>query len=81
MNAKLQQAMKNIGMDVLPKDIHEPLSPYGFDSLKMALLVMELERIYDLRIDLNTFCEDRFINIQTITAWITELEDEAACAS
>ncbi len=81
MNTKLIQAMMNIGMDTLPDNEHESLALYGFDSLKMALLVMELERVYEMRIDLNQFSEERFVNLHSINSWIADLKEAEACVS
>lgn len=74
MKTQILQALKNIGIEQLPDDSTTPLALYGLDSLKMAMLAMELERLLDFPIDLGDFSEEAFTSIDSIEQWIEQFE-------
>ncbi len=67
-------ALHTIGMTHIPSDENEPLANYGLDSLKVALLVMELERALNEPIDLSLFSEEQFKTLSSIENWLGQFE-------
>jgi acyl carrier protein len=47
---KLRECLKRAGVIDQPIDLQEDLEPYGYDSLVKALLVIEVEREFKIKV-------------------------------
>lgn len=74
IDENIKLALKNIGIETLPDNPQESLVYYGLDSLKTALLVLELERTFKSQINISLFSEEHFANLQSIQNWLNNMD-------
>jgi acyl carrier protein len=75
MTEKIKACLLKAGIATLPSsETAGPLENYGLDSLAVVLLVLEIEREFNIRIPLQWVNSDEFYSIQTIANLITRLE-------
>ena len=57
----------------LPKDKHAPLEQGGLDSLMLALLIIELEREFKIKIPVIPLVKEHYESIASIEQHLMEL--------
>ncbi|WP_133128316.1 phosphopantetheine-binding protein [Legionella nagasakiensis] len=73
LSERIEKALANVGLLTLPKDRCAKLAYSGLDSLLLALLIIELEREFKIRIPVVPLDKTRFESLHSIEAYLTEL--------
>jgi len=73
LTERIQKTMEKIGLTNLPEDRHAPLVQGGLDSLMLALLIIELEREFKVKIPVMPLVKERFESIDSIEKHLIEL--------
>lgn len=70
---RIRAVIERIGLPHLPQDNNAALEPGGLDSLMMALLIIELEREFQLKIPVIPLVKEHYESIATIEQHLIEL--------
>lgn len=73
MLERIRQILERNGLTHISKDKEAPLSPDGLDSLMLALLIIELEREFQLKIPVIPLAKERFSTLGHIEHYLIEL--------
>lgn len=71
---RIQDVLSRIGLNHLPDDFHAPLAQGGLDSLMLALLILELEVEFKIKIPVVPFIKEHYESMASIERHINELE-------
>jgi len=70
---KIEQVLERIGHTTLSKDHNAPLEQCGLDSLMLALLIIELEREFQIKIPVIPLKKEHYESIASIEKHLLEL--------
>lgn len=70
---KIKQAIERIGYTPISQDYNAPLEQSGLDSLMLALLIIELERDFQIKIPVIPLKKEHFESIASIEKHLLEL--------
>ncbi len=73
MKTKIRDYLNQVGLDELPSEDDADLSDYGFDSLMIVLLVVEIEKDLGIRIPGSLATKENFESISSIELLIKKL--------
>lgn len=71
---QVKQALLHAGLVTLPDQTSADLSYYGLNSLTLALLIIELEKAFTVKIPVLPIEKAHFVSIDSISAYIKSLE-------
>jgi len=70
---RIQQVIKQIGITDLPNDKQARLEHAGLDSLMLALLIIDLEREFKIKIPVMPLIKTHYESVATIEKHLLEL--------
>ena len=70
---RIQKAIERVGLINLPQDKHAKLEQGGLDSLMLALLIIELEREFKIKIPVMPLVKEHYESVDTIEKHLIEL--------
>ncbi|KGP63970.1 acyl carrier protein [Legionella norrlandica] len=70
---RIEQVLERIGLANLPDNRSARLEEGGLDSLMLALLIIELEREFKIKIPVVPLEKERYESINTIEQYLIEL--------
>ncbi|MCL9684710.1 acyl carrier protein [Legionella maioricensis] len=73
LTQRIRNAIERVGLINLPQDKHVTLEQGGLDSLMLALLIIELEREFKIKIPVMPLVKEHYESIDTIEKHLTEL--------
>lgn len=73
LSQRIHKTLENIGLMNLPKDTHAKLEQGGMDSLMLALLIIELEQEFKIKIPVIPLVKEHYESIDTIEKYLIEL--------
>ncbi|KTC90745.1 acyl carrier protein [Fluoribacter dumoffii] len=73
LTERIRKTLIKIGLPQLPPDPSAPLEQGGLDSLMLALLIIELEREFKIKIPVMPLVKERFESISSIENHLNEL--------
>lgn len=73
LSDRIQNAFERIGLGNLPQDQHAPLEQGGLDSLMLALLILELEREFEIKIPVIPLVKEHYETRASIEQHLTDL--------
>lgn len=72
LDKRLETVLRNAGFIALPDDKSSDLENYGLNSLTLALLIVELEREYKIKIPVLPLDKNRFKSLSAIETYLQE---------
>ena len=73
LSDRIQKIIERVGHINLPKDKYAPLEQGGLDSLMLALLIIELEKEFKIKIPVIPLVKEHYESIDTIEKHLVEL--------
>ncbi len=73
LTQRIKQVLERNGLTNLPTDPHANLIQGGLDSLMLALLIIELEREFKVKIPVIPLVKERYESINSIEKHLNEL--------
>ncbi|AMP89205.1 MULTISPECIES: acyl carrier protein [Legionella] len=73
LSNRIEQVLERIGLTSLPENKQAKLEQGGLDSLMLALLIIELEREFEIKIPVIPLEKERYESINTIEQYLIEL--------
>lgn len=73
MKNKIKAHLAHIGMEELPDNDDTSLTEYGFDSLMIVLLVVEIEKNFGIRIPGALATQENFDSVSSIESLLKKL--------
>lgn len=73
LSNRIRSVIERVGLQHLPQDKNAALEPGGLDSLMMALLIIELEREFKLKIPVIPLVKEHYESIASIEKHLLEL--------
>lgn len=73
LSDRIKKTIEKIGLVHLPEDRHALLEQGGLDSLMLALLIIELEREFSIKIPVIPLVKAHYESIDTIEKHLIEL--------
>ncbi|HAT1660412.1 TPA: acyl carrier protein [Legionella pneumophila] len=73
LSNRIKQVLERIGLTSLPENKQAKLEQGGLDSLMLALLIIELEREFEIKIPVIPLEKERYESINTIEQYLIEL--------
>ena len=73
LTERIRKTMEKIGLGNLPQDTKSPLEQGGLDSLMLALLIIELEREFKVKIPVMPLVKEHYESIDSIEKHLIEL--------
>ncbi|HAT6976911.1 TPA: acyl carrier protein [Legionella pneumophila] len=73
LSNRIEQVLERIGLTNLPENKQAKLEQGGLDSLMLALLIIELEREFEIKIPVIPLEKERYESINTIEQYLIEL--------
>lgn len=73
LSDRIQKAMERAGLSNLPQDRHAKLEQGGLDSLMLALLIIELEREFQIKIPVIPLVKEHYETRDSIEKYLIEL--------
>ncbi|BCA94228.1 hypothetical protein TUM19329_05890 [Legionella antarctica] len=70
---RIQQTIGRIGLTDFPQDVHAQLEQGGLDSLMLALLIIELEREFKIKIPVMPLVKKHYESVATIEKYLIDL--------
>ena len=70
---RIKKTVGSVGIINLPEDRHAKLEQGGLDSLMLALLIIELESEFKIKIPVIPLVKERYESIDTIEKYLIEL--------
>ncbi|KTC84814.1 acyl carrier protein [Legionella cincinnatiensis] len=70
---RIRNALERIGLTNLPQDTHAKLEQGGLDSLMLALLIIELEREFKIKIPVMPLVKEHYESIESIAKHLIDL--------
>ncbi|KTD54631.1 acyl carrier protein [Legionella sainthelensi] len=70
---RIRNALERIGLNNLPEDSHAQLEQGGLDSLMLALLIIELEREFKIKIPVMPLVKEHYESIDSIAKHLIDL--------
>lgn len=70
---RIRNVLERIGLTNLPQDPHSKLEQGGLDSLMLALLIIELEREFKIKIPVMPLIKEHYESIDSIAKHLIEL--------
>lgn len=70
---RIQKALERIGLTNIPRTPHTKLEEGGLDSLMLALLIIELEREFQIKIPVMPLIKEHYESVATIEQHLLEL--------
>ena len=70
---RIRATLEKIGLTHLPQDNDTPLEQGGLDSLMLALLIIELEREFQIKIPVVPLIKEHYESIDSIEKHLIEL--------
>ncbi|KTD08958.1 acyl carrier protein [Legionella gratiana] len=70
---RIRNALGRIGITNLPEDTHSKLEQGGLDSLMLALLIIELEREFKIKIPVTPLVKEHYESIDSIAKHLIDL--------
>jgi D-alanine--poly(phosphoribitol) ligase subunit 2 len=70
---RIKKVIEEIGIINLPQDNHAKLEQGGLDSLMLALLIIDLEREFNIKIPVMPLIKEYYESIDTIAKYLLEL--------
>lgn len=75
--ATIRQILHKIGLESLPQDEDGLLDAYGFDSLLLALFVLEAEKVFKVKLPVELIRPTHFSSIAIIAKTIARVRGDA----
>lgn len=69
---RIKSALAKAGLVEVPND-NEALENYGLNSLILALLIIELEKEFKIKIPVLPIAKERFVSVSSIEEFVKEL--------
>ncbi|HAT8860182.1 TPA: acyl carrier protein [Legionella pneumophila subsp. pneumophila] len=73
LSNRIEQVLERIGLTNLPGNKQAKLEQGGLDSLMLALLIIELEREFEIKIPVIPLEKEHYESIDTIEQYLIEL--------
>ncbi|MCW8400782.1 acyl carrier protein [Legionella sp. PATHC038] len=73
LTERIRNTLEKIGLTHLPQDTSASLEQGGLDSLMLALLIIELEREFKLKIPVMPLVKEHYVSIDSIEKHLVEL--------
>lgn len=73
LSNRIEQVLERIGLTNLPENKQAKLEQGGLDSLMLALLIIELEREFEIKISVIPLEKEHYESINTIEQYLIEL--------
>ncbi|HAT1596126.1 TPA: acyl carrier protein [Legionella pneumophila] len=73
LSNRIKQVLERIGLTNLPENKQAKLEQGGLDSLMLALLIIELEQEFEIKIPVIPLEKERYESIHTIEQYLIEL--------
>ena len=73
LSDRIQKAIERIGLTNLPKNKHAKLEQGGLDSLMLALLIIELEREFQIKIPVIPLIKEHYESRESIEKHLISL--------
>lgn len=73
LSNRIEQVLERIGLTNLPENKQAKLEQGGLDSLMLALLIIELEREFEIKIPVIPLEKKHYESINTIEQYLIEL--------
>ncbi|KTC80488.1 acyl carrier protein [Legionella cherrii] len=73
LTERIRNTLIKIGLTPLPQDTSASLEQGGLDSLMLALLIIELEREFKLKIPVMPLVKEHYVSIDSIAKHLLEL--------
>ncbi|HBD7052598.1 TPA: acyl carrier protein [Legionella pneumophila] len=73
LSNRIEQVLERIGLTNLPENKQAKLEQGGLDSLMLALLIIELEREFEIKIPVIPLEKEYYESINTIEQYLIEL--------
>ncbi len=70
---RIQKIIEQIGLTHLPQDPHAKLEHGGLDSLMLALLIIELEREFKIKIPVIPLVKEHYESVASIEKHLMDL--------
>ncbi|KTD74620.1 acyl carrier protein [Legionella waltersii] len=70
---QIKQIFERIGLGHLPEDSKTALDQIGLDSLMLALLIIELEQEFNIKIPVIPLAKERFETLASLENYLIEL--------
>lgn len=70
---RVKNVLTKAGFVSVPENHQDDLYDYGLNSLTLALLIVELENEFDIKIPVLPIDKNRFMSIETISNYMNEL--------
>ncbi|KTD63621.1 acyl carrier protein [Legionella santicrucis] len=70
---RIRNALERIGLTNLPEDTHAKLEHGRLDSLMLALLIIELEREFKIKIPVMPLVKEHYESIDSIAKHLIDL--------
>ncbi|QMT61116.1 MULTISPECIES: acyl carrier protein [unclassified Legionella] len=73
LTERIRNTLAKIGLSNLPQDSSAPLEHGGLDSLMLALVIIELEREFQIKIPVIPLIKEHYESIDSIEKYLIEL--------
>jgi D-alanine--poly(phosphoribitol) ligase subunit 2 len=73
LSDRIKNVMERVGLINLPQDKHAKLEQGGLDSLMLALLIIELEREFKIKIPVIPLVKEHYESMDTIEKHLLDL--------
>lgn len=73
LNQRISNAIERVGLINLPQDKYATLAQGGLDSLMLAMLIIELEREFKIKIPVIPLVKTHYESVDTIEKHLIEL--------